>query len=185
MHPSLIDLGTLPGLAFDVRYASANNFTGAALPGYEAPGAWLHRDAAAALGRVLDSLAPRRLGLIVYDAYRPVRATEAMVAWCEANGREALLDGYIGRTSRHNRGVALDVGLAWREGGAPLPMGTDWDAFHPGSWFANATGPVRANRRALREAMEAGGFTPYDKEWWHFELRLDPLPPPLDVPYSG
>lgn len=183
MPPDFVDLRELP-LVFDIAYARSDNFTGAALPGYEAPGAWLHRDAAAALGRIVDALAARRLTLVVFDAYRPVRATEAMVRWCEAHGREELLQGYVGRTSKHNRGVAIDVGLAWRDGGAPLPMGTVWDAFHRGSWTAHATGAARANRRALTEVMEAHGFEGYRREWWHFEYAIDPLPPPLDVPYG-
>jgi len=184
MPPELIDLATFPALRFSIRYAGWDNFTGRPLPGYERPGAWLHESAAHALSRVVEGLAPRRLTLVVFDAYRPVRATRAMVEWCERHGREDLLNAYIGRTSRHSRGVAVDVGLAWRSSGAALPMGTEWDTFHPGSWTAHATGIARANRRELLEAMTAEGFTPYEKEWWHFERLVDPLPPALDVPYG-
>jgi len=183
MPPDFVDLRTLDGVTLAVGYARDDNFTGAVLPGYEVAGAWLHRAAAGALTRVLDRLAPRRLGVVVYDAYRPVRASEAMVKWCEDNDREELLDGWIGRTSRHNRGTAIDVGLAWR-GGGELSMGGAWDAFDPRSHYANAIGAARANRRALREVMEAEGFAPYWREWWHFELPLDPLPEPQDAPYG-
>lgn len=183
MPDDFVDLARLPGVHLAVGYARPDNFTGAALPGYEVEGAWLHRSAADAIERVLDRLAPRRLGLVVYDAYRPVRASAAMVAWCEANAREELLEGWIGRTSRHNRGVAIDVGLAWR-GGPALPMGGAWDDFAPHSHVANAVGAARANRRALAEVMEAEGFRPYWREWWHFERAVDPLPEPRDVPYG-
>jgi len=34
----LVEIRTLsPGIDMDIRYASANNFTGARVPGYEAP----------------------------------------------------------------------------------------------------------------------------------------------------
>ncbi len=183
MPEGFVDLATLPGVRLAIGYARPDNFTGAVLPGYEVPGAWLHHTAAAAIERVLGRLASRGLGLVVYDAYRPLRATAAMVAWCEANGREDLLNGWIGRTSKHNRGVAIDVSLAWRNGG-PLPMGGAWDDFAPHSYLAGAIGAARANRRALVAAMGAEGFEPYWREWWHFELPVDPLPPALDVPYS-
>jgi D-alanyl-D-alanine dipeptidase len=179
------DLRTLPGLRFDGGYHRADNFTGRRLPGYGAPGAWLVDAAAEALAAVQADLRPRGLGLLVYDAYRPRRATVAMVDWCERTGRAHLLDGYVGRRSRHNRGTAVDVGLVHLASGGVLPMGTAWDAFHAGSWFGHAVGAARANRRALREAMTARGFRPYDREWWHFELPLEPAPPERDVPYGA
>lgn len=178
-----VDLRQLDGLRLAMGYARADNFTGAPLPGYAPSVAWLHRAAVEPLARVLSDLAPRGLTLLIFDAYRPVRATEAMVAWCEAHGREDLLNGYVGRTSRHNRGVAVDLGLAHLRSGRPLPMGSEWDDFSRASWTANAWGPARANRRALTEAMERRGFCGYRKEWWHFELPVDPLPEPLDLPY--
>src|SRR6266487_1782247 len=87
----------------DLRYATPNNFTGAPLPGYEAPRALLRREVAAALGRVQARLRSKGLGLRIFDAYRPVRATRAMVDWAERTGNRVLLDsGYIARRSRHN-----------------------------------------------------------------------------------
>lgn len=182
--PGLTDLRTLAGLRFHIGYHRADNFTGAPVLGYGAPGAWLVDEAARRLVCVVERLAAQRLGLVVFDAYRPRRAAHAMADWCERARLDYLTSGYLARESRHSRGVAIDVGLCQRESGAWLPMGTEWDAFHPGSWFANATGPARVHRRLLREAMQTQGFAPYDREWWHFELRLDPLPPVLDVPYG-
>lgn len=184
--PGLTDLrAALPGARFCVGYHRSDNFTGARVVGYGAPGAWLVDEAARRLADVLAELARERLALIVYDAYRPRRAAHAMADHCERAALGHLLAGYIARESRHSRGVAVDVGLCQRESGAPLPMGTEWDAFHPGSWYANATGAARAHRRRLREAMLAHGFRPYEREWWHFECPLDPLPPVLDIPYGA
>ncbi len=181
--PELVDLATFDGVRLDIGYARADNFTGAVVPGYEAPGAWLLRPAAEALRHVLETLARERLGLVVYDAYRPRRAAHAMADWCAAHAPE-LLRGYIARESRHSRAIAIDVGLVHRESGALLPMGTAWDTFSPASWFATAVGAARVNRRTLRDAMSAHGFVPYDREWWHFEHASAPLPPVLDVPYA-
>ena len=75
----LIDVRDLePEIVVDMRYATANNFTGAPLPGYLANRAYLRREAAAALARVQSNLRQRGLGLKIFDAYRPARATQAM-----------------------------------------------------------------------------------------------------------
>src|SRR6266550_4731406 len=72
-------LGIDSSIVVDLRYATSNNFTGSPLPGYLANRAYLRREAAAALARVQRGLRPRGLGIKIFDAYRPVRATLAMV----------------------------------------------------------------------------------------------------------
>ena len=176
----LVDVRTIePEIVVDLRYATANNFTGAPLPGYSANRAYLRREAAEALGRVQRSLRAEGLGLKVFDAYRPARATDAMVDWTERVGRTDLLrDGYIASRSRHNLGVAIDLTLVelargtWRE----LDMGTPYDTFSAAAHTANASGQVAANRQRLKAAMEREGFTNYEQEWWHFSFTVsDPL----------
>jgi len=120
-----------PTIQTDLRYATANNFTGAPLPGYEAPRVLLRREVAAALGRVQRRLRTGDLGLRVFDGYRPVRATLAMVDWAERTGRRTLLDsGYIARRSRHNLGVAVALTLVDLVSGTEVPMGTPFDTFN-------------------------------------------------------
>ncbi|MCU0648603.1 MAG: D-alanyl-D-alanine carboxypeptidase family protein [Gemmatimonadaceae bacterium] len=166
----------------DMRYATPNNFTGAVLPGYEANRAWLHRDVARSLARVQRTLAKEGLGLKLFDAYRPVRATQAMVAWTQRTGRTALVrDGYIADRSRHNLGVAVDLTLITLADGRELDMGTPFDTFSEVAHTANATGAVLANRQRLARAMAAEGFAPYDKEWWHFSYPIE-LPRRFDLP---
>ncbi len=166
----------------DARYAGADNFTGAPLPGYDADRALLRREAAAALARVQRRLAPRGLGLLVWDGYRPVRATRAMVAWTERTGRQDLVrDGYIAARSRHNLGLAIDCTLVELASAAPLDMGTPFDHFGADAHTANATGPARVNRARLVQAMEAEGFRNYDQEWWHFSYDV-PGARPFDRP---
>jgi zinc D-Ala-D-Ala dipeptidase len=171
----LVDVQSVDStIQVDVRYATANNFTGAPLPGYQAPRAFLRREVAAALGRVQQRLRVKGLGLKVFDGYRPVRATLAMVDWATRTGRRELVDdGYIARRSRHNMGVAVDLTLVDLETGAEMPMGTPFDTFSPEAHTANAEGDVRRRREALVGAMESEGFTNYEKEWWHFSYPVE------------
>jgi zinc D-Ala-D-Ala dipeptidase len=171
----LVDLRGLDStIRVDARYATRNNFTAKPLPGYQARRALLRREAAAALGRVQARLRPKGLGLLIYDGYRPVRATLAMVDWAKRAGRMDLLQqGYIASRSRHNLGLAVDLTLADLRTGAELDMGTPFDTFAEAAHTANAEGQVRRNRQALVQAMEAEGFSNYDQEWWHFSYRVE------------
>ncbi len=170
----LLDLHQLDStIVVDMRYRGTNNFTGARLPGYEANRAFLHRDAAHALVSVQRALRLRGYGLLVYDAYRPYRATLAMVAWTQRVGRESLVrDGYISDRSRHNVGVAIDLTLVTLATGRPLDMGTSFDTFSSAAHTANASGSAATNRAQLVAAMAAAGFVNYDQEWWHFSFSV-------------
>ena len=182
----LVDVQELDStIQVEMRYQTANNFTGAPLPGYDANRAFLRREAAEALARVQARLRSRDLGLRVYDAYRPFRATTAMVEWAERTGQAHLLDdGYIARRSRHNMGVAIDLTLVYLPTGAVLEMGTPYDTFSEAAHTANAEGEIRRNRQTLVEAMAAEGFENYDMEWWHFSYSVE-NPVPFDRRVTG
>lgn len=180
----MVDVRTLDRtIRVEDRYFGANNFTGAPLPGYAADRAFLRKEAAAALTRVQHSLRRQHLGLLIYDAYRPVRATGAMVAWAERVGRKVeLVDGgYIAARSRHNLGTTVDLTLVDLRTHQPLEMGTPFDTFSEDAHTANATGVAAENRKKLVEAMSAEGFQNYDQEWWHFTMHLA-SEPRFDVP---
>ena len=171
-----------PTIVVDLRYATANNFTGAPLPGYQANRAYARREAAAALARVQRYLRSQGLGLKVFDAYRPVRATLAMVDWTERVQRPDLLqDGYIARRSRHNLGLAIDLTLLDLATGSELEMGTPFDTFSAAAHTANASGMAAVNRQKLKAAMEGEGFLNYDQEWWHYTFNV-PNPLRFDRP---
>ena len=109
----------------DMRYATADNFTGRPLPGYGAAECVLRREAAEALRRVQADLARENLGLKVYDCYRPTRAVRAMEAWAhDGNDSEATRRfypalhkrnlfalGYIAAQSKHSTGTTVDLTL--------------------------------------------------------------------------
>ena len=169
-------------IVVELRYATPNNFTGAPLPGYDANRAYLRREAALALARVQRDLRPQGLGLKIWDSYRPVRATLAMVDWTERVHRTDLLkDGYIASRSRHNLGLAIDLTLIDIATGRELEMGTPFDTFSSAAHTANATGVAAANREKLKAAMAAEGFLNYDQEWWHYSFNV-PNPLRFDRP---
>ena len=179
----LVDVRSLdPAILVDLRYATTNNFTGAVLPGYGAQKALLRREAAQALARVEARLRTGDMGLRIWDAYRPVRATRAMVAWAERTGRTDLLDQeYIARRSRHNLGVAVDLTLVDLVTGTELDMGTPFDTFSEAAHTANAQGRILRYRQILVRAMEEEGFRNYENEWWHFSYPVAGARP-FDLP---
>ncbi|HUF26675.1 MAG TPA: M15 family metallopeptidase [Gemmatimonadaceae bacterium] len=178
----LVDIRQLDqSIVVEARYATTDNFTGAPLPGYEANRALLRREAAVALARVQARLRSQGLGLKVFDGYRPVRATGAMMEWTERTGRQDLVrDGYIAERSRHNLGVAIDLTLVELGSGRELDMGTAYDEFTPAAHTASAVGVVAERRATLVSAMESEGFTNYEREWWHFSYQV-PEPLRFDV----
>jgi zinc D-Ala-D-Ala dipeptidase len=160
-----------PGIALDITYAGRDNITGRRLPGYCEAWALLLEPAARDLGRVQRYLRRKGRGLLILDAYRPARATRALVQWAERTGRGHLVGTYIARRSRHNLGSAVDLMLVRASDGKRLRMGR-YDALGPGAHTLDATGAVLRNRLALMAAMERFGFTNYWREWWHYEHRL-------------
>lgn len=176
-----------PQLAIDLRYRRSANVTGAPLPGYGTAEVWLHERVAERLSAAVQALQRAGYGLIVYDAYRPLRAARALAQWARDTDQAWLLDGYIAETSRHSRGTAIDLGLL-RDGDV-VPMGTDFDAFGPDGHTLNASGAALDNRLRLRDAMLAAGLEDYRREWWHFDLPALDAPeqgcPFLDLPYPS
>jgi len=168
----------VPGLVVDIRYAGDNNFVGRRIHGYEAARCLLTRRAAEALAAVQNELAASRLGLKVFDCYRPARAAAHFVRWArdpsdmgrkqefypDINKRDLLRLGYISSRSRHSRGSTVDLTLVDRASGRELEMGTPFDHFGPKSAYADPslTAEQRANRARLRAVMQRHGFAPIE-----------------------
>jgi D-alanyl-D-alanine dipeptidase len=176
-HPAFRHLSTIAGIAVDLRYATPNNFVGRDLYSpYDC--AWLHRDAAAALERVVAWLKARRPDCtpLVLDALRPQRVQQQL--WDALAGTD--LQMYLAdpqRGSIHSFGMALDVTLL-DEAGRELDMGTGFDDMtllsHPAleaRFLASGdlTAAQAANRQLLRDAMFQAGFVGINTEWWHFD----------------
>lgn len=67
-------------------------------------------------------------------------------------------------TSRHNRGVALDLTLVELSTGQELAMQT---SIHDVSWYSQ-TSRNNANAKKLATIMKEAGFESLSTEWWHF-----------------
>jgi zinc D-Ala-D-Ala dipeptidase len=193
-----------PGIAQDIRYASAANFTGAPVPGYASPSCILAVPVAEALARVQSDLKPSGLTLLVFDCYRPARAVRHFVEWA-ATGGEArdpayhpnvrrsrlVAEGYIAARSGHSSGGSVDLTLARilpGGGHEALDMGGAFDLFDRRSHVDAPDIPVaaRANRALLARAMAREGFAGYRREWWHFRYRDEPFPgKSFDFPVSS
>jgi D-alanyl-D-alanine dipeptidase len=172
-HAGLVDVHRFaPGILVELSYRTKHNETGRPLPGYCKEWALLHEAAAFSLGQVQRYLRRRGLGLLILDAYRPLRATLALVRWAERTGRGHLVGTYIARRSRHNTGSAVDITLVRYRDRKRLRMG-GFD-LGPGSHTYNASGRILRNRLTLMRAMERFGFSPYLREWWHFEHHVRP-----------
>jgi len=149
-----------PTIAQDMRYVTANNFTGRPLPGYARGDCILRRAAALALKRVQADLAKENLSLKVYDCYRPTRAVAAMARW--AADPHATPDtrrfypglrkdrlfalGYIASHSAHSHGVAVDLTLVPKDARQP--------PFDVGARYGSCAGPVA--RRAPDDSLDMG-----------------------------
>jgi len=174
--------------AYDIRYYSANNFTGKRIAGYKAPRAFMTKEALAALAKAAADLRQQGYRILIWDAYRPQKAVDNFVAWIndpKDNGdktfyptlqKSNLLAGnYIMAKSGHTRGSTVDLTIIKKDGGF-VDMGGTFDLFseisHPD--YKKLTKKQKRNRKILRDAMIKAGFNPLDSEWWHFTLKDEP-----------
>lgn len=113
---------------------------------------------------------------------------------------EVLTRGYVATRSSHSRGIAVDITLvplpsvtntesfdpnarygpctAEKSKRAPdnsVDMGTAFDCFDVRShtWNQDIAVQQRNWRMKLLKAMQQQNFENYDREWWHFSLKLD------------
>ena len=182
----------VPGLRVEMRYTTAHNFVGQPIEGYEAPVCVLTQQAADALARVQADLAPRGLGLKVYDCYRPQRAVAHFARWAaDLSDQRTKAEfypnvdktrlfelGYIAERSGHSRGSTVDLTIINLTTGAEIDMGTPFDLFDTRSWPTDETvsAEARANRLMLQSLMRTHGFRSLREEWWHFTLEGEPHP---------
>lgn len=154
----------VPGLIVQLAYAGPDNVAGRPLYPPDAK-CRLRRSVAERLAVAARTLAARGLRLIAWDCTRPLAAQAAL--WAAHPHPGAVADP--SRGSLHQRGVAVDVGLADARG-LPVELPTPFDAFGPraAADAALPQGPARDHRDALRAAMTAAGFRVNPREWWHF-----------------
>jgi zinc D-Ala-D-Ala dipeptidase len=180
----LVELTTLDAsIRLDIRYATANNFTGRQL--YTQPRAFLVKPAAEALLRAHRAAQAQGFGLTIFDAYRPWRVTKAL--WdATPPGPKRNYVANPKRGSKHNRGCAVDLTLHDLAAAKQVAMPSGYDEFTLRAHrdFTGAPAQALANRDLLEALMEAQGFRGASNEWWHFDFSGWQDYPLLDVPFE-
>ena len=154
----------LPGIFQDLKYATADNFTGQTIYGFS--DAYLRYGTLLKLARAQAMLSEENYRLLIWDAFRPVQAQFRLWEVCPdpvyvANPEKGF--------SSHSRGNTVDVTLVTADG-KPVEMPTGFDDFSPlaDRDYRDVSPSAAANAQLLEEVMSACGFKPYSGEWWHF-----------------
>ncbi|WP_328473016.1 D-Ala-D-Ala dipeptidase VanX [Streptomyces sp. NBC_00448] len=182
----------VPGIRWDAKYATSDNFTGKPVDGYLAHRIAGSKALCTTLGHAQEEAASLGFGLLVWDGYRPQRAVDCFRKWSQQpeDGRtkrrhypgidrvELFDKGYVAAKSGHSRGSSVDLTLYSLTTGEMVSMGGGYDLMDPISHHgANGITPVEAkNRELLCFIMETCGFARYACEWWHYTLESEPYP---------
>ena len=183
----------IPDAILEMRYYSTFNFVGERIDSYDAPVAYLTKEATNALLGASNDLIKQGYRIKIYDAYRPKTAVEHFKRWAQdfnavsmkpyfyptKEKAELFEIGYISGRSSHSRGSAVDLTLVDMVTGREVDMGCGFDFFSELSHSDRVEGLSEEhlnNRLTLRKAMLDNGFKPHPKEWWHFTLIDEPYP---------
>lgn len=106
----------------DLRYATKNNFTGKIVRGYESAKLVCTKEAAEALKKVQKDMAKEGYSLVIYDGYRPQRASDYFLSWSKNSDestkslyypslakKDLFKYGYVAERSSHSRGSTFDL----------------------------------------------------------------------------
>ncbi|MFJ4671494.1 D-Ala-D-Ala dipeptidase VanX [Kitasatospora purpeofusca] len=182
----------VPGIRWDAKYATWDNFTGKPVDGYLVNRVVGTKALCAALERVRERAEALGFGLLLWDGYRPQRAVDRFLDWSRQpeDGRtkarhypnigraEMFEQGYVAARSGHSRGSTVDLTLFHLTTGELAAMGGDHDLMDPVSHHGarGITSVEAGNREHLRSIMETCGFHSYAYEWWHYTLADEPYP---------
>jgi D-alanyl-D-alanine dipeptidase len=182
----------VPGIRWDAKYATWDNFTGKPVDGYLVNRIVGTQAVGAALQRAQEKAGSLGFALLLWDGYRPQRAVDGFLRWSEqpddartkqryhpAISRAEMFEkGYVATKSGHSRGSTVDLTIYDLATGDLVPMGGDHDLMdvisHHGA--EGITPAETENREHLRSIMETCGFIPYANEWWHYTLADEPYP---------
>lgn len=213
MPPEFVDVALLSQelclkpIQVELLYATNNNFIGKPIDGYAASGmrrGLLSAHVAKQLCLAQEyALVNYGCTLLIYDAYRPLRAVRQFAAWSKTPDvttqdlalkakyypdveKSQLLElGYLApEVSAHCYGHTVDITLACAATLRPLDMGSIFDFFGPTSLSTADMSLIGADasryRYILSQIMQRYGFVPHDLEYWHFEFSERELLEPLD-----
>lgn len=108
----------------EIRYFTDNNFVGEGVAGYRANCAIMTEKAAQNLKLAQEDFVQLGYSIVIYEAYRPQKATDHFVKWAKDLEDDKMLTlyyprvpkselfaGYISLKSAHTRGAAVDISL--------------------------------------------------------------------------
>ena len=158
-------LDLVPNVRQELRYGTGDNFTGQVI--YDFEDAYLRYGTACKLADAAAELEKLGLGVLIWDAFRPVSAQERLFE-VYPDPKYVSKPG-VGRQN-HCRGLAIDLTLYDLETGEPLVMPTGFDDFSDlaDRDYSDVSDEAAANAALLEQVMERHGFRGYRGEWWHF-----------------
>ena len=157
-------LDYIPDLFVELKYATADNFTGQII--YDFTEARLRYGTVKKLAAVQAALAEQGYGLRIWDAWRPASAQFAL--WKVCPDPMYVADPNRGFSS-HSRGNTVDVTLTFSDGTAvEMPTGFDDFSALADRDYSDVPEPAKSNALLLENAMKEQGFRCYAGEWWHF-----------------
>lgn len=164
----------------DCVYATDNNFTGKVI--YKESKCYALKEVAQKLDLIQKELEKRGLGLLIWDAFRPLPAQKKLWEICPD-------EKYVSNPAkggRHTRGTAIDLTLVDSKGNL-LEMPTGFDDLSKKAWSDNneCSFEAKKNRALLKEVMEKHGFKQLPTEWWHFDYNGWQDYPVLDVDFDA
>lgn len=182
----------LPGIRWDAKYATWDNFTGKPVDGYSVNRIVGTKELGIALRRAQKQAQKLGYGLLLWDGYRPQCAVDCFLHWASLpedrltkdryypniKRNEMVKKGYVASQSSHSRGSTVDLTIFYLDTGMLVPMGGDFDLMDVRSHHAasDLTEEESRNRESLRYIMECSGFEAYCFEWWHYVLADEPYP---------
>jgi D-alanyl-D-alanine dipeptidase len=176
----LVDVSVLnPSIYFELKYATAANFTGQILY-KQIKRPYLVKEVAEKLSQCqvyLEKLHPG-YHLLIYDAVRPQIVQERMwkaLDTIPVSDRIKFVSNPK-NGSVHNYGAAVDLTISDAEG-TPLDMGANFDDLRLVAYPMHEKRFLESgelsliqveNRKLLRAVMHSQGFRNLPTEWWHF-----------------
>ena len=154
----------IPDIIVQLRYATADNFTGKVIYTFE--DAYLRYGTVKKLAAVQAYLIEYGYSLKIWDAYRPLYGQQAL--W-DAYPDDAYVSRPGTGVQAHCRGHAVDITLVDLQGN-DVSMPSDLDDFTTlgDKDYTDCSETAAYNATLLDSAMTAGGFKGYQKEWWHY-----------------
>ena len=157
-------LDYIPDLVVDLKYATANNFTGKTI--YRSNAVYLRYGTVLKLMKVQETLRQKGMLLKLWDGFRSRYAHQKL--WDAYPDPDYVADPAKGGSS-HSRGNTIDVTLV-NSAGQELNMPTGFDDFTvlADRDYSDCSEAAANNATFLETLMQQNGFEGYENEWWHF-----------------